>query len=135
MDGQTKSEIYQTNYTTLSTVFASSLNFFFFLKESIPSQTSFPQKMGTILVLSNIVTFFLTAMLIGSSIIQCSVTYDKKAIVVNGHRRILLSGSIHYPRSTPEVSNLSINSRIFLFCFFSLIFVDFVDVGRSYKEG
>ncbi|WZZ08137.1 hypothetical protein YC2023_094058 [Brassica napus] len=42
-------------------------------------------------------------MLIGSSIIQCSVTYDKKAIVVNGHRRILLSGSIHYPRSTPEM--------------------------------
>ncbi|CAH2035744.1 unnamed protein product [Thlaspi arvense] len=33
----------------------------------------------------------------------CSVTYDKRAIIVNGHRRILLSGSIHYPRSTPEM--------------------------------
>jgi beta-galactosidase GanA len=58
----------------------------------------------TILVLSKILTFLLTTMLIGSSVIQCSsVTYDKKAIVINGHRRILLSGSIHYPRSTPEM--------------------------------
>lgn len=32
-----------------------------------------------------------------------SVSYDSKAIVVNGQRRILISGSIHYPRSTPEV--------------------------------
>ncbi|KAG7599608.1 Galactose-binding-like domain superfamily [Arabidopsis suecica] len=58
----------------------------------------------TILVLSKILTFLLTTMLIGSSMIQCStVTYDKKAIVINGHRKILLSGSIHYPRSTPEM--------------------------------
>uniref|UniRef100_A0A166ENF5 beta-galactosidase n=1 Tax=Daucus carota subsp. sativus TaxID=79200 RepID=A0A166ENF5_DAUCS len=32
-----------------------------------------------------------------------SVSYDHKAIVVNGQRRILISGSIHYPRSTPEM--------------------------------
>ncbi|KAK1366901.1 Beta-galactosidase [Heracleum sosnowskyi] len=32
-----------------------------------------------------------------------SVSYDHKAIVVNGTRRILISGSIHYPRSTPEM--------------------------------
>ncbi|KAF3440738.1 hypothetical protein FNV43_RR19024 [Rhamnella rubrinervis] len=36
-------------------------------------------------------------------LIQCSVTYDRKAIVINGQRRILMSGSIHYPRSTPEM--------------------------------
>ncbi|KAI7736627.1 hypothetical protein M8C21_025712 [Ambrosia artemisiifolia] len=35
--------------------------------------------------------------------ISCAVTYDGKAIVINGRRRILLSGSIHYPRSTPEM--------------------------------
>ena len=35
-----------------------------------------------------------------------SVSYDHKAITINGHRRILLSGSIHYPRSTPEVFTL-----------------------------
>ncbi|KAG2718171.1 hypothetical protein I3760_03G207900 [Carya illinoinensis] len=32
-----------------------------------------------------------------------SVTYDHRAIVINGQRRILISGSIHYPRSTPEM--------------------------------
>lgn len=36
---------------------------------------------------------------------QCGVTYDRKAIIINGQRRILISGSIHYPRSTPEVSS------------------------------
>ncbi|PON85374.1 Glycoside hydrolase [Trema orientale] len=32
-----------------------------------------------------------------------SVSYDHRAIVINGKRRILISGSIHYPRSTPEM--------------------------------
>lgn len=32
-----------------------------------------------------------------------SVSYDHKAITINGQRRILISGSIHYPRSTPEM--------------------------------
>ncbi|KAL5986890.1 hypothetical protein ACLOJK_015224 [Asimina triloba] len=32
-----------------------------------------------------------------------TVTYDHRALVINGQRRILFSGSIHYPRSTPEV--------------------------------
>ncbi|KAG5595644.1 hypothetical protein H5410_036876 [Solanum commersonii] len=29
--------------------------------------------------------------------------YDDRAIVINGKRRILISGSVHYPRSTPEM--------------------------------
>ncbi|KAL0395530.1 UNVERIFIED_CONTAM: Beta-galactosidase 3 [Sesamum calycinum] len=41
--------------------------------------------------------------LLGCGLVQCSVTYDRKAIVINGQRRILISGSIHYPRSTPEM--------------------------------
>ncbi|KAL6585819.1 hypothetical protein OROMI_002463 [Orobanche minor] len=32
-----------------------------------------------------------------------SVSYDDKAFIINGQRRILISGSIHYPRSTPEM--------------------------------
>ncbi|PIN15803.1 Beta-galactosidase [Handroanthus impetiginosus] len=44
-----------------------------------------------------IVVFF------GCGMGQCSVTYDKKALIINGQRRILISGSIHYPRSTPEM--------------------------------
>ncbi|XP_010552493.1 PREDICTED: beta-galactosidase 5 [Tarenaya hassleriana] len=58
--------------------------------------------MGTVLV-SKILTFLLTTILVSSAVIQCGVTYDKKSIVINGRRRILLSGSIHYPRSTPEM--------------------------------
>ncbi|ONK59959.1 uncharacterized protein A4U43_C08F12710 [Asparagus officinalis] len=32
-----------------------------------------------------------------------SVSYDHRAITINGQRKILISGSIHYPRSTPEM--------------------------------
>ncbi|KDP33944.1 hypothetical protein JCGZ_07515 [Jatropha curcas] len=32
-----------------------------------------------------------------------TVTHDGRAIKINGTRRILISGSIHYPRSTPEM--------------------------------
>ena len=35
--------------------------------------------------------------------VEASVSYDSKAIVINGQRRILISGSVHYPRSSPEV--------------------------------
>ncbi|CAN6922538.1 unnamed protein product [Brassica oleracea] len=35
--------------------------------------------------------------------VKAMVTYDHKAVIINGQRRILLSGSIHYPRSTPEM--------------------------------
>lgn len=41
--------------------------------------------------------------LFGVFSVQASVSYDSKAIIINGQRRILISGSIHYPRSTPEV--------------------------------
>ncbi|XP_047175076.1 beta-galactosidase 8-like [Vigna umbellata] len=32
-----------------------------------------------------------------------NVTYDHRALVIDGKRRVLVSGSIHYPRSTPEM--------------------------------
>ncbi|KAK9937829.1 hypothetical protein M0R45_014597 [Rubus argutus] len=32
-----------------------------------------------------------------------AVGHDGRAITINGDRRILISGSIHYPRSTPEM--------------------------------
>ncbi|KAL3586158.1 hypothetical protein D5086_013025 [Populus alba] len=37
------------------------------------------------------------------STVTASVSYDHKAVIINGQRRILISGSIHYPRSTPEM--------------------------------
>lgn len=33
-----------------------------------------------------------------------SVSYDSKALIIDGKRRILQSGSVHYPRTTPDVS-------------------------------
>ncbi|KAK7360113.1 hypothetical protein VNO77_02089 [Canavalia gladiata] len=36
-------------------------------------------------------------------LVHSTVTYDRKAILINGQRRILFSGSIHYPRSTPDM--------------------------------
>lgn len=36
---------------------------------------------------------------------QRGVTYDSRSLIVNGARELLISGSIHYPRSPPEVSN------------------------------
>lgn len=32
-----------------------------------------------------------------------NVTYDHRALIIDGHRRMLISGGIHYPRATPEV--------------------------------
>ncbi|KAL8464064.1 hypothetical protein ACS0TY_033836 [Phlomoides rotata] len=34
---------------------------------------------------------------------RATVSYDDKSFIINGKRQILVSGSIHYPRSTPEM--------------------------------
>ena len=33
------------------------------------------------------------------------VTYDGTSLIINGKRELLYSGSIHYPRSTPDVNH------------------------------
>lgn len=53
---------------------------------------------GVLLLLAAIVAFSLAA-----SSANAAVSYDHRSLVINGRRRILISGSIHYPRSTPEV--------------------------------
>ncbi|KAL3618252.1 hypothetical protein CASFOL_038573 [Castilleja foliolosa] len=35
--------------------------------------------------------------------VKATVKYDQNSIIVNGDKKILISGSIHYPRSTPEM--------------------------------
>ncbi|KAJ6840574.1 beta-galactosidase isoform X2 [Iris pallida] len=45
----------------------------------------------------------LLLLLLSSELATASVSYDHKAVIINGQRRILISGSIHYPRSTPEM--------------------------------
>lgn len=42
-----------------------------------------------------------------AAVANAAVTYDHRSLTINGQRRILISGSIHYPRSTPDVRILS----------------------------
>lgn len=48
------------------------------------------------------------------------VIYDGRSLIVNGKRELLFSGSIHYPRSTPEVL---FNFLFFIFIFFNFQFI------------
>ncbi|KAF7148352.1 hypothetical protein RHSIM_Rhsim03G0232400 [Rhododendron simsii] len=48
-------------------------------------------------------TIALFLFVFSSSSVTASVTYDDKAFIIDGQRKILISGSIHYPRSTPEM--------------------------------
>ncbi|CAL5205867.1 unnamed protein product [Lathyrus oleraceus] len=59
--------------------------------------------METISVSKFLLLLFFSLFFLGSQFVHSSVTYDRKAIIINGQRRILISGSIHYPRSTPEM--------------------------------
>lgn len=45
------------------------------------------------------------------------VTYDGRSLIINGERKVLFSGSIHYPRSTPEVNCIAFLPIIILFNF------------------
>jgi len=45
---------------------------------------------------------FLAASLLASAA-NAAVSYDHRSLLINGRRSILISGSIHYPRSTPKV--------------------------------
>jgi hypothetical protein len=51
---------------------------------------------------------------VGAAAVGSAVTYDRKAVLINGQRRILFSGSIHYPRSTPEVTAFFPKRLLFL---------------------
>lgn len=42
------------------------------------------------------------------------VTYDGTSLIINGKRELLYSGSVHYPRSTPDVSR-ELN-HIYVYC-------------------
>ncbi|KAK2995955.1 hypothetical protein RJ640_002497 [Escallonia rubra] len=35
--------------------------------------------------------------------VATQVSYDRRAVIIDGERKIIISGSIHYPRSTPEM--------------------------------
>ncbi|CAO2814443.1 unnamed protein product [Amaranthus hypochondriacus] len=48
-------------------------------------------------------SMLMVGVLITTSFAAYNVTYDHRALVIDGKRRVLVSGSIHYPRSTPEM--------------------------------
>ena len=52
--------------------------------------------------------------------VEGAVTYDRKAVLIDGKRRILFSGSIHYPRSTPEVNRILPSKASVSFFYFSV---------------
>ncbi|XAR62546.1 Beta-galactosidase [Bertholletia excelsa] len=55
-------------------------------------------------IINNLLLFLCSMLWVCSlSPVTASVSYDDKAIIINGQRKILISGSIHYPRSTPEM--------------------------------
>lgn len=43
------------------------------------------------------------------SCLAIKVEYDANALIIDGQRKVIISGSIHYPRSTPEVSQIKIS--------------------------
>lgn len=48
--------------------------------------------------------FFLSFVIISlSQVSAIQVSHDGRAITIDGERKVILSGSIHYPRSTAEV--------------------------------
>ncbi|XXG74073.1 hypothetical protein AAC387_Pa07g2886 [Persea americana] len=52
--------------------------------------------------------FFFFVFVFYGSLLLCAVEgvtveYDHRALVIDGKRRVLISGSIHYPRSTPQM--------------------------------
>ncbi|KAK9153441.1 hypothetical protein Sjap_000921 [Stephania japonica] len=51
----------------------------------------------------SVVSVVLVVLSLAVSVLSADVTYDHRAVVIDGKRRVLISGSIHYPRSTPEM--------------------------------
>ncbi|XP_027357220.1 beta-galactosidase 15-like [Abrus precatorius] len=56
------------------------------------------EKMGRITLI-----FLLCLVSVSTFIEAANVSYDGRAITIDGKRRVLISGSIHYPRSTAEM--------------------------------
>ncbi|KAK6246529.1 hypothetical protein SCA6_009619 [Theobroma cacao] len=45
----------------------------------------------------------LTVVAVVAAVEGGEVTYDGRSLIIQGQRKLLFSGSIHYPRSTPEM--------------------------------
>ncbi|GAB2240461.1 hypothetical protein Droror1_Dr00020979 [Drosera rotundifolia] len=47
--------------------------------------------------------WWLLLLLAAVAVVNGDVTYDGRSLIIDGQRKILFSGSIHYPRSTPQM--------------------------------
>lgn len=54
------------------------------------------------------------------------ITYDGSSLMIDGERKLILSGSIHYPRSTAQVSAFSFKSSYYYCYFIWLIYFNFL---------
>ncbi|KAA8534750.1 hypothetical protein F0562_029808 [Nyssa sinensis] len=52
---------------------------------------------------SNVFFLVFSFLILCPSILAVTVSFDGRAITIDGERKVLQSGSIHYPRSTPEM--------------------------------
>ncbi|XP_078441975.1 beta-galactosidase 5-like [Wolffia australiana] len=52
---------------------------------------------------ADLLAMWVLSLLLLPLVAQCAVTYDGKSLIIDGKRRILFSGAIHYPRSTPDM--------------------------------
>lgn len=50
---------------------------------------------------------------VSSSSEAYNVTYDRRSLLIDGQRKLLISASIHYPRSVPAVTSTSLPFLIF----------------------
>ena len=67
-------------------------------KNSLLSRKMFPGRA----LFAALLCFSLTIQL-GVSFAPFNVSYDHRALLIDGKRRMLISAGIHYPRATPEV--------------------------------
>jgi hypothetical protein len=71
-----------------------------------------------------------------------NVSYDGRSLIIDGQRKLLISASIHYPRSVPAVSTSSLISyTYYFFTFIILLFthsycviIYAIDVAWSYSN-
>ncbi|KAL3625364.1 hypothetical protein CASFOL_030818 [Castilleja foliolosa] len=50
-----------------------------------------------------IILLLLVLLTLGFDSVKSTISYNDKGFSINGNRKILISGSIHYPRSTPDM--------------------------------
>ncbi|XP_073033996.1 beta-galactosidase-like isoform X1 [Primulina eburnea] len=62
------------------------------------------REMGSMWIMSRVKIYvYIFLLSLACSSVTATVSYDDKSFIINGKRRILVSGSIHYPRSTAEM--------------------------------